>query len=152
MKSVLLIIVFNLINYNNEIMSIRSLYLNASKSEYHCNKFGEKINEKENVSSILIKGYEACFYFIKCKFIDNPIEKISYFNKGKKLLESLIEENPDAIELRFLRYSIQKNLPRVLLYYDNIEKDLNFVYKNIDNIKDSKTKSFILSSIKSIKN
>ena len=150
MKSVLLIIVFNLINYNNDIMLIRSLYSNASKSEYHCNKFGETINKKEDVSSILIKGYEACFYFIKCKFIDNPIEKISYFNKGKKLLESLIEENPDAIELRFLRYSIQKNLPRVLLYYDNIEKDLNFVRKNISNIKDEKAQKFIANSIEAI--
>ena len=40
-----------------------------------------------------------------------------YFNKGKALLESSIQNNSSSIELRFLRYSIQVNLPRILLYY-----------------------------------
>ena len=152
MRSILLIILCSLLSHNNEIETVRSLYLKAYKSEYHCNKFGEKLTEIEEGSSKLIKGYKACFYFIKCKFINNPLEKLSFFNKGKKLLESLIKENPNLIELRLLRYTIQKNLPRVLLYNDNIEKDLNFVYENIDNIEDPKTKKFILSSIKSITN
>ena len=38
------------------------------------------------------------------------------FKEGKRLLESAISEDPSSVELRLLRYSIQKKIPRVLLY------------------------------------
>ena len=148
MNSILLIILIHFSSYNNDISIIRELYLSAYISEANCNNLGEKLNSIEGDNSILIKGYKGCFYFIKCKFINNPIEKIIYFNKGKKLLEAAINQKPKSVELRFLRYSIQKNIPRFLLY-DNIEKDLNFVNKNIKGI-DMKSQEFIISSLKSI--
>ena len=134
MKSLLLIILLNLSSYNSDINTIRKLYLSAHTNEYNCNNLGEKLTSIEDNPSILIKGYEGCFYFIKCKFINNPIEKLIYFRKGKKLLETAIKEDPKSVELKFLRYSIQKNLPRFLSYHDNLERDLNFVNANITSI------------------
>ena len=109
-----------------------------------------KISKMENQNTSLIKGYKGCFYFIKCKFTNNPVKKIKYFDKGKHLLERAINDDPKSVELKFLRYSIQKNLPKFLLYYENIEKDLNFVKKNITNLKDEKTRKFITTSLKAI--
>ena len=82
--------------------------------------------------------------------MNNPIDKLIYFNKGKKLLEDAINQDPYSIELKFLRYSIQKNLPKFLLYYDNIEKDLNFVNGSIKSTKDKEVQKFISTSLKSI--
>ena len=149
MNSILLILLFHFSSFSNDINIIRDLYLSAYTSEENCNKLGEKLSSIDRDKSILIKGYEGCFYFIKCKFINNPIEKIIYFNKGKELLEAAINQKPKSVELRFLRYSIQKNIPRFLLY-DNIEKDLNFVNNNIEGVSDMKAQAFITSSIKSI--
>ena len=150
MKSLLLILFLNFSAYSNDINTIREAYLLAYTSESNCNAFGEKLMEIKDSKSILIKGYEACFYFIKCKFIKNPIDKLIYFNKGKKMLELAIQKDPESIELRFLRYTIQKNLPRFLLYHNNIEKDLTFVKENLNNIADKYIKKFILTSIDSI--
>ena len=97
-----------------------------------------------------MQAYEGCFYFIKCQFINNPFEKLKYFKKGKELLETAIKEDPKSVELKLLRYSIQKNLPRFLLYYDNIEKDLNFVTENINSINDKKVQKFITTTLKSM--
>ena len=149
MKALLIILSINFMSYQNDISEVRELYLSAYASENDCNDFGNKLNNTEK-KSILIKGYKGCFYFIKCQFIKNPFKKLKYFDKGKELLESAIKEDPQSVELKFLRYSIQKNLPRFLLYYENIEKDLNFVKNNINRIKDKKGQKFITKSLKEI--
>ena len=150
MKSTLLIFLLSFYSSSNDLSSIRGLYLTSYSSEENCKKFEEKITTIQENKSTLIKGYEGCLYFIKCKFISNPVDKFICFKKGKKLLEAAIEEEPKSVELRFLRYSIQKNLPRFLLYYESIEKDFTFVNENIKEITDKETKKFIINSIKSI--
>ncbi len=150
MKSILLIILLQFSSYSNDINIIRELYLSAYKSESNCNNLGKKLNSIENNNFILINGYKGCFYFIKCKFNNNAIEKLVYFNKGKKLLEAAIKQEPKSVELRFLRYSIQKNLPRFLLYNNHLKKDLNFVNKNIEYVNDEEVQKFITNSLKSI--
>ena len=150
MKSILLIILLHISGDNSDINLIRTLYLSAYTNELHCDNLGEKLNTTENNTSILIKGYKGCFYFIKCKFINNPINKLIYFNKGKELLEEAIKQDPNSVELKFLRYSIQKHIPKFLFYSDNIQKDLNFVNENIKSIKNKDTQEFISNSLKSI--
>lgn len=150
MKSIILILILNLTYYNNDIITVRDLFLEAYISKSNCDRFGDKINSLNEKRSILLKGYEGCYYFIKCKFTNNVIDKFFYFNKGKKLLEATIKKKPDSVELRFLRYTIQKNLPRFLFYYDNIDKDLIFVKNNIKYITDKKTQKYIETSLKSI--
>ena len=61
-----------------------------------------------------------------------------------------IKENPCSLEIRLLRYSIQKKLPKLLLYFNEIEEDYNFIIKNINTIKDEKTKEFIIQSLKAL--
>ena len=150
MKSILLILLINLSSHNTDLSTIRELYLGAHTSKSNCIYFGKKLTSIKDNSSILINGYKGCYFFIKCKFINSPIKKIISFNKGKKLLESAIKLDPQSVELRFLRYSIQINSPRFLFYYDNIKKDLNFVINNVENIKNKKTQKFITKSLKSI--
>ncbi len=150
MNTLLLLLALNISSYNNDISTIRTLYLSAYTNESNCNHFGEKLMSIQDEENVLIKGYKGCFYFIKCKFINNPISKFIYFNKGKELLESAIQTDPNSIELRFLRYTIQKNIPRFLLYYDNIEKDLKFVNENLNKTTNKDIKNFILTSITSI--
>tara|TARA_B100001758_G_scaffold247961_1_gene269264 strand:- start:22839 stop:23297 length:459 start_codon:yes stop_codon:yes gene_type:complete len=150
MKSILLIIILNLPSYNSEVCKIRELYLNASRSEARCDQLGAKLNTLDVKNSVLLKGYAGCFYFIKCKFINSPSKKLLFFNKGKSLIESAIKEDPLSVELRFLRFSIQKNLPRFLLYNNDIEKDLNFVTENIQRVKNKESQKFIIKSLKSI--
>ena len=150
MKPILLILLLNISSYNHDISTIRELYLAAYTSESNCNNFGEKLNSTRDTTSVLIKGYEGCFYFIKCKFINSPIHQLIYFNKGKELLDSAIIEDPTSVELKFLRYSMQKNIPGFLLYNDSIEKDLNFVNENMKSIKDKALQKFINNSLESL--
>ena len=148
MKLTILILTF--FSYTSEIISVRDLFISAYKSELHCDNFGEKLYSINMDSSPLFKGYLGCYYFIKCKYVNNPVDKLSFFKEGKRLLESAISEDPSSVELRLLRYSIQKKIPRVLLYYDSLEEDIIFVNENIINITDKSTKDFILYSLNTI--
>ena len=146
MKLVLCFLLINFSVYSSEISIVRQLYLEAYISEYNCNQFGEKLNEIEYNNDYLIEGYRACFFLIRCKFIKNPINKFASFSKGRGLLEAAIKNSPNSVELRFLRYSIQKNIPSFLFYNNHMEKDLNFVNENIKNISDKNIKYFITNS------
>ena len=150
MKFLPLILLLTSLNYSTDINSLRQLFIKAPISESNLMLFEQALNKSTSRSSNLVKGYKGCFYFIKCKFIKQPINKFIYFQKGKKLLESAIIEDPKSIELRFLRYTIQKNIPKFLMYYNNIEKDINFVNENIQHMQDKNAKEFIVNSLKSI--
>ena len=69
------------------------------------------------------QGYFALATMLQAKLHGNPFTKLSFFNKGKKILEETIQENPSNIELRFLRFAVQTEVPGILLYFNEIDAD-----------------------------
>lgn len=135
----------------DDVTQIRSMYTSSIENEKKCEDFGKHMLSLNYYENNLYQAYLGCYYFIKCKFTSSNMLKFKYFNKGKELLESSINNNSSSIELRFLRYSIQINLPRILFYYEDIEKDLNFVHYNLKSLKDDKLKKYILKSLNNLK-
>ena len=64
----------------------------------------------------------------------SPISKWNTFKKGKGNIEQAIKIEPDNVELRFIRLSIQKNIPSFLGYKSNIDEDIEFIKKNRNQI------------------
>ena len=76
------------------------------------------------------------------ELVYNPAEKLSYFNKGKEILEKAIANDPWNEELRFLRYSVQDKSPWMLQYHDKLEEDSNYLYQSLYSGKLNKSKAF----------
>lgn len=89
----------------------------------------EFINKYKSSSKISILGYVVSLEMKQAKYKFFPWKKLSIFNKGKKRLESLIMDNPDNIDLRYLRLVIQENIPSLLNYKLNIKEDKLFLSK-----------------------
>lgn len=53
------------------------------------------------------------------------------FKESKQLLEELISENFDEVELRYIRYAIQRQAPKILGYYKNIAGDMQVLLNYI---------------------
>ena len=106
----------------------------------------EMLNSLEKIENptLLERGYLGIAYMFKSRHSWNPILKLSYFKKGKNILEETISENPSNVELRFYRATIQKNIPSFLNYHDNLEKDKNFIFSTLDTLKDTDLKLRIL--------
>lgn len=93
-------------------------------SEEQADNFIAKLT---NDTSEEAKGYIAAMNFMKSRFVKNPFTKLKFFKIGKKELDAVILNNPKNIEMRYIRYLMQKQIPGFLNYSDNIEEDFKLI-------------------------
>ena len=89
---------------------------------------------------------QALLYMAKHVF--NPFSKMSYFKKGKRILETAIKADEKNIELSFLRFNAQTHIPSFLGYNESIESDKTFLETSFPKITDVKLKEFLLPYLK----
>jgi len=94
-------------------------------------------------SNTIYTGYRSVVLMLHAKISNSPFDKMKYFNKGKNLLESTIEKDYKNIELRYLRFCIQTNIPFFLFYSSNIETDKKFIIENWNYLADEDLKNRI---------
>ncbi|HSQ47720.1 MAG TPA: hypothetical protein VLM44_12485 [Lutibacter sp.] len=97
-----------------------------------------KLLEKEK--SPEAKGYYAAMLFMKAKYVKFPLSKYNNFKKGKSALDQVILENKSNVELRYLRFVFQNELPALLNYDANIADDFSAIAGGIE--KSNLTKGF----------
>ncbi len=103
-----------------ELLKARELYNKSPFEETSCK---QQIEFTASSNNAIIKGYHSTAIIVGCKYISNPFKRIIPFKEGKEMLEELISENFDEVELRFMRYTVQRQAPKMLGYYKNLETD-----------------------------
>ncbi len=87
--------------------------------------------KKVKSDNVVLNGYIGGLYIARSRHA--PLfDKMNNLKTGTGILEDALKKMPDNIELRFLRLSIQLNLPGFLGYNDNVESDKKFVLKHYD--------------------
>ncbi|PIE48989.1 MAG: hypothetical protein CSA39_04865 [Flavobacteriales bacterium] len=122
---------------------IRNLYIKASESEENTEKLYNILKDVDCENNPTLAGYKAASMTLKAKYAEKIINKKKYFKEGAVLLESLISENPNNIELRLIRLSIQESVPKLLKYHKNIKEDAQFIVKQLAHVKDKDKKEYI---------
>ena len=79
----------------------------------------------------------------------SPLYKLKLFTEHSRKLDLIVTNNFTNIEIRLLRYCIQKQTPRFLGYNDNLQLDYQFIIENID-IQSKELQEYIRTTIKSI--
>lgn len=82
----------------------------------------------------LLLGYKGAVVMAQGRHAPNPFKKLSIFNEGKQMLDAAIAEDPASVELRFLRLSIQVNVPSILGYSGQIPEDHVFIQRNLETV------------------
>ncbi len=126
------------------IDEVRSLYEKSVTDESACNKLIEILSPYNENSNPLYSGYKASAIMMMAKHVFNPFSKMSYFKKGKRILENAIKADEKNIELRFLRFNAQTHMPSFLGYDESIEIDKKFLETSFATIKDVQLKAFLL--------
>jgi hypothetical protein len=122
---------------NNNAKNFRDFYYGVCKKEIPIKDFDSYLELHNENKEVLTNGYKAVIWFLWANYYLNPLEKWKCFNKGKKELEALINENKNNSELRFLRLTIQENIPSFLGYNSNREEDKYFLNQNLSKITDN---------------
>ena len=109
------------------IKEIRTTYINANNLE--------KVNKLITLTSFntkepIVQAYYNVANLILIDYQFNPFEKLVKFKRYSKELDNLIEYNYKNLELRLLRYAVQKKAPRFLKYNKQVDLDLNFIMEN----------------------
>lgn len=138
-------------NFRQDLVEIRNMYEKAASNEKDAIEFADYMENKVAGPNVLIKGYKATSLFLMARYHWNPYSKFSYFNEGKKMLESAINEKPENTELRFLRIGIQNNVPGFLGYNEKINEDKTHLIQKLNKLSDYDLKkrigSFLLQHI-----
>ena len=131
-------------------------YMMVLRSEFHNTNTESKLTafltKYKNDVRVVGTPYLYCGIMQMANFTMNPYKKLDYFNKGKQALESHISKYPQQIDARYVRAIIQSKAPKILNYYQNIQADISFIKKNIqESDVDEKSKSTMLYQIGLIK-
>lgn len=130
------------------VSDIRLKFHSATSSEKLCKELIKLLSPYNETNNPLLLGYRAGATMLMAKHVINPFSKLSHFKKGKTMLEKAIRADNNNVELRFLRYSIQTNVPSFLGYSGQLGKDELFLRKSLPAVKDQTLKKIISSYLK----
>lgn len=85
---------------------------------------------------------------LMAKHVINPFSKLSYFKKGRIMLEKAINTDKNNVELRFLRYTIQTSVPAFLNYSQDKKQDKEFLISSLVSLEDHELKQAINNYLK----
>lgn len=154
MKRISLLIITLLISlctYSDDtVKNCRDYYYNVCLNETSVEDFNAYLKLQRDHENVVIKGYQSVIWFLKADYYINPFQKWKFFKKGKESLDFLIKKNPNNTELRFLRLTVQENIPK-FLSYNNISKDRKFLNDQLKMISDQDLHSRISTYLKNTK-
>ncbi|KIC03181.1 hypothetical protein OA88_04560 [Flavobacterium sp. JRM] len=132
-----------------DLATIRKIYPTASGSETSAKDFTAKLNDISTTDENILVAYKAASILLDSKYEKKLSTKMSRFKEGAKLLEGTVVKEPNSIEIRMIRLSIQENVPGITGYKKNIKEDKKFIlahYKDQNTALKEYLKNFILQS------
>ncbi|MCB0824227.1 MAG: hypothetical protein KDC09_16135 [Bacteroidales bacterium] len=105
---------------------VRNLYFEGWEGTCGATELSTMLENQDVSDDVVLLAYKGAAQTTLANCKKTPFSKLSVFNEGKDDLEKAIQEDPDNVEIRFLRYTIQTNIPG-FLNYNNKEEDRKFI-------------------------
>jgi hypothetical protein len=129
MKTTFLTLFLFLFN-NPSITEIRKLYATANNSESNAKEFAAKLNEVSKDDNKTLVAYKGASLAILSKLEKKASDKSKKFKEGSGLIEYAVANDPNAIEIRMIRLSVQENVPKIVNYRGNKKEDKKFLLEH----------------------
>ena len=127
------------------LAEIRALYSQAAFSKNVSEKLSLMLAKVDSLSEPFLICYKGASEMIEAKYLFNPFSKLNTFNKGKTLIELAVKRDTGNLEVRFLRFGIQVNIPSYMKYSNNIEEDKKLLISGIATVADPELKKNIVT-------
>lgn len=126
-----------------DVARLRREFVAASSSAAAAEKFLQTTEKISSSSKPLLLAYKGAALLIGGKYTKEINNKKKMAREGISLLESAVSKDPDHIEIRTLRLSIQENSPKILKYKTKIEEDRAFVTRKFEELPEGELKAFV---------
>jgi len=114
-----------------DLHKIRKLLVTALDSKKITDSLYSHLSDVKDRSALL-NAYMGTLEALKAKHAWNPYYKIKYLNDSEKTFKGAVSNDPHNIEIRFMRFSIEHNVPKFLGYNKNLVVDREEMIKQID--------------------
>lgn len=111
-------------NQTDGILELRSSFQRALTSSKSANDLNTLTSKQETA---IVKAYHGVSYTLLGKHASNPIKKLEFLKKGLPLLNQAVQEKPLDVEIRFLRFSVEENVPSFVQIERHINTDKYFL-------------------------
>ena len=137
-------------NQQPDMTKLRGLYQKAAVSKQDARLLDEWAATIDTDSLPVLVCYKGANAMIQAKYTLNPINKLNKFMQGRDLMEAAIRKDTTDLEMRFIRYAVQNNLPAFLGYDHHKEIDRQFLLRNIKEQKDDQLKQLIINYLSTL--
>lgn len=127
MKLIFSFITAFILFFQSGIESLRDSYAKANVSNANTEAFITTA-EKTSGSDAVTQGYKAAAKIMEAKIAKQ--NRKALVKSGATSLESIIKSNPNNIELRVIRMSVQENIPKIVGYRGSLKDDKAFILNN----------------------
>jgi len=127
MKLLFSIILFFTIFSNPSITEIRKLYAAATSSETNAKEFLSKLADVDKNDNKTLLAYKGASIAIISKLEKKVSDKSKKFKEGVSYIEYAVQSEPNNIEIRLVRLSVQENVPKIVKYRGNKKEDKQFI-------------------------
>lgn len=123
-------------NYTDIQEQIRILYGRAAEKKTYAQqlekllKSAEEINPDNN-NNLWIEAYKAALEGVKAYWAFLPLSKLNHLQKSQRKFETAIKKDPNNAEMRFLRITIEINIPTALGIKTHQKEDMAVIIQNI---------------------
>jgi hypothetical protein len=130
----LLVLPVQLIAQEELLKEVRKAVAVIFDDEEASRRMSSRFADADVSTSPVLMGYKGAVIMAQGKHSANPLTKLRTFNEGRALLDTAIVREPKSVELRFLRLSIQVNVPRILGYSSQVAEDRAFIDRNLGSV------------------
>ena len=109
--------------------SIREAYFSGPKTEESAIEFNAMMAETD-LATPTHKAYYGAALALKAKYGQNVKEKKEFFVEAVDYIEAAVNAEPNNIEIRLIRLSVQENSPRIVKYKTNMDEDKELIMQN----------------------
>lgn len=98
----------------------------------------------------VVVAYIGALNGLKAKYSWNPYSKIKFINSAEDAFEQAVKNDPHNVEIRFLRFSVETNVPGFLHMDKNMDADKNEIVQQLQakNYPDPGNKDLTASIVK----
>ena len=90
-----------------------------------------KVTSKYKTSPIMLAYYGAA-KTAKANYVSGLFDKYKTAKSGLNILNSSVLKSPKSLEVRFIRYSVELNIPAIMPFTDHTKEDKKFIIAFMD--------------------
>jgi hypothetical protein len=129
----------------NDLSEIRRLYGRANLSKDDAQLFCRLVQPVDSNAIPLLYCYKGAGEMLQAKYALNPVAKLKKFNLGKAWIAAAFNRDSLNLEMRFIRFSIQSNVPTFLGYRAELAGDKKFLLEHMDGCPDTALKKMVIN-------